>query len=322
MPQNTRTAETLTASIDAFIDALAFERRASQHTCSAYRRDLTATAQFFADRAITRWLDVTTADVRALAAQRHRQGRAATGIARILASLRSFYRWLIRHGEATDNPATDVRAPKRGERLPETIDVDDLNTALDQAPGSDIEIRDHALIELFYSTGVRLAEAVQLDIHDIDRRAGQARVIGKGKRERLVPIGSRAGSALENWLRIRPGWCDADQPALFISARGQRMARSSVARRLTHWATRHGLPVHLHPHKLRHSFATHFLESSGDLRAVQDLLGHSQIATTQIYTHLDFAHLAAVYDQAHPRAHDTRSSEDVSNTDPSDDLSD
>ncbi|NNC24302.1 tyrosine recombinase XerC [Salinisphaera sp. USBA-960] len=296
-------AESLTPTVDGFIEALTVERRASEHTCAAYQRDLIATAEFFAERGAARWTDITTTDVRALVAHRHRQGRAPAGIARLLASLRSLYVWLIRRGEADDNPAIDVRAPKRGERLPETVDVDDLSAALDQAPGSDVETRDHALIELLYSTGIRLAEAIGLDLTNIDLTNGQARVIGKGNRERIVPIGGRACGALRAWLPIRAGWRDADEPALFVSMRGSRLSRSSIAKRLTSWATRHGLPVHLYPHKLRHSFATHLLESAGDLRAVQDLLGHAQIATTQVYTHLDFSRLATVYDQAHPRAH-------------------
>lgn len=298
-------AQPLTPPIDAFVDALQFERRASQHTCAAYRRDLTAAAHFFSGRGTISWIEVTTLDVRALAAHRHRNGWAPGSIARMLASLRSLYVCLIHRGEARDNPAIDVRAPKRGERLPETIDVDDLNSALDQRPNSDIDIRDHALIELFYSSGIRLAEAIALDIDDLDQAGQQIKVTGKGNRERVVPVGARAREALQAWCRIRPGWCAADENALFVSKRGRRLSRSSVAKRLTAWAVSHDLPVHLHPHKLRHSFATHVLESSGDLRAVQELLGHSQIATTQIYTHLDFSRLAAVYDQAHPRARDS-----------------
>jgi len=309
-----RSSESLIEAVDLFIESLAFERRASSHTCAAYRRDLTATSEFMARRGYKRWIDVSTSDVRSLVAHRHRQGRAPAGIARVLASLRSFYTWLIRRGQANDNPAVDVRAPKSEQRLPETIDVDDLAAALDQPPANAIEIRDHALVELFYSTGMRLAEAIGLDQNDVELQSGQARVIGKGNQERLVPVGARACTALSAWLEIRQDWCVSDEPALFISNRGRRLARASVAQRLTRWATKHGLPVHLHPHKLRHSFATHVLESSGDLRAVQKMLGHARISTTQIYTHLDFSRLAAIYDQAHPRAHDPANPNDNRNT--------
>ncbi|HET7314934.1 tyrosine recombinase XerC, partial [Salinisphaera sp.] len=244
----------------------------------------------------------TVADVRELLAARHRGGAQPASLARLASALRSFYVWRMRQGISTDNPAADARAPKKPARLPETIDVDDLAAMLDAAPVDTLEIRDHAMLEMFYTAGIRLAEAVGLDAIDLDLAAGEARVIGKGDRQRTVPVGSRAALALERWLTERPHLAAPTETALFVSRRGTRLSRSSVAARMTRWAVGHGLPVHLHPHKLRHSFATHMLESSADLRAVQELLGHANIATTQIYTHLDFSHLARVYDAAHPRA--------------------
>lgn len=293
----------LSPRIETFLDHLAHERRVSAHTHGAYARDLRTAGKWLDERAINDWSRVDTADLREFVAARHRAGLKPASLARLISALRSFYVWQMREGLATRNPALDVRAPKRARKLPETADVDDLAAMLDVTPDSDIDIRDHALLELFYSAGVRLAEAVGLDVHDLDLAGGEARVLGKGARQRSVPIGSRAVAALRNWLRIRPQWAAAGENALFVSARGTRLSRSSVAARMSRWAQQHGLPVHLHPHKLRHSFATHLLESSADLRAVQELLGHANIGTTQIYTHLDFAHLAKVYDAAHPRAH-------------------
>lgn len=298
--ESARTA--LEADIDDYLAHLSHVRRASTHTIDGYARDLATAADYFADRGIAAWPRVATADVRELMAARHRSGAKPTSLARLASALRSFYLWQMRQGRAESNPAADVRPPKKPARLPETIDVDDLARMLDAMPGDMLEIRDHALLELFYTAGIRLAEAVGLDLADLDLAAGEARVLGKGNRQRSVPVGRRAHAALQRWLNERPSLAAGDESALFVSQRGTRLSRSSVARRMERWAIAHGLPVHLHPHKLRHSFATHMLESSADLRAVQELLGHANIATTQIYTHLDFAHLARVYDAAHPRA--------------------
>ncbi len=292
----------LRAHTESFVGHLSHEKRASPHTCSAYRRDLAAAAEWFDSRGIADWARVTPADVRELLAARHRAGLKPASLARLLSTLRSFYVWQMREGLARTNPAVDVRAPKRAAKLPETVDVDDLAAMLDVTPETAIDIRDHALLELFYSAGLRLAEVIGLDLGDVDLSAREARVLGKGARQRTVPVGTRAVYALTRWLAVRGHWAGVGEPALFVSQRGTRISRSSVAARMDAWARRHGLPVHLHPHKLRHSFATHVLESSADLRAVQELLGHAHITTTQIYTHLDFAHLAKVYDAAHPRA--------------------
>lgn len=289
--------------IEPFVDYVAHERRFSPHTRAAYRRDLTAAATAFADAGCRDWRAVDSHAVRQFVAARHRSGARSASIARQLSAVRSFYTWLMREGRAERNPAVDVRAPKQGRRLPKTVDVDALAAILDVVPERRIDIRDHALLELFYSAGVRLAEAVGLDVTDLDLPAHEAVVLGKGNRQRHVAIGARAATALQRWLGVRGEWAAADEPALFVSMRGTRLSRSSVGVRMQRWAQQHGLPVHLHPHKLRHSFASHLLESSGDLRAVQEMLGHAHISTTQIYTHLDFQHLAQVYDAAHPRAH-------------------
>lgn len=293
----------LDRAIAAYLAHLTDIRRASAHTVAGYARDLAAAADVLAGRGISDWTRVTTADVRELLAARHRGGARPASLARLASAVRSFYVWRMRQGLSDTNPAADVRAPKKPARLPETIDVDDLAAMLDATPADTLEVRDHAMLELFYTAGIRLAEAVGLDVTDLDLAAGEARVIGKGNRQRTVPVGSRAAAALQNWLAERPNLAAPDETALFVSRRGTRLSRSSVAARMERWAISHGLPVHLHPHKLRHSFATHMLESSADLRAVQELLGHANISTTQIYTHLDFSHLARIYDAAHPRAH-------------------
>lgn len=289
--------------LDAFLAHMDHERRLSEHTLNAYRRDLAAAATILAAAGRDDWAAVDSHDVRQMVSQRHRQGAQPASIARQLSALRSLYVWLMREGRAERNPAVDVRAPKQRRKLPKTIDVDALAAILDVVPERAIDIRDHALLELFYSAGLRLAEAVGLDLADVDLAARRAVVLGKGRRQRQIMIGARAAAALSRWLTVRGDWAAADEAALFVSSRGTRLSRSSVAVRMDHWARQHGLPVHLHPHKLRHSFASHLLESSSDLRAVQEMLGHAHISTTQIYTHLDFQHLARVYDAAHPRAH-------------------
>lgn len=287
---------------EEFLGHIAHERRFSKHTRDAYRRDLSSATMIFTGAGRHDWGEVDVHDVRRMVATRHRHGAEPASIARQLSALRSLYTWLMREDRVARNPAIDVRAPKRGRKLPKTIDVDALAAILDVVPERPIDIRDHALLELFYSGGLRLAEAVGLDVADIDLQARRAIVLGKGNRQRHVAIGTRAATALTQWLDVRRNWANSDQAALFVSQRGTRLSRSSVAARMDLWAHHHGLPVHLHPHKLRHSFASHLLESSGDLRAVQEMLGHAHISTTQIYTHLDFQHLARVYDDAHPRA--------------------
>lgn len=295
--------------IAQFCDYLRHERRGSTHTTSNYQRDLNAVAAWCAQQNID-WSSLDVNGVRSLVAARHRGGAAPASLARLLSSLRSFYNWRIREGLAANNPALDVRAPKRKRPLPKTLDADQVARLLDgpadnkagDKPATPVALRDCAIMELFYSSGLRLAELVGLDTRDLDISSADVQVLGKGNKQRRVPVGRQALAALQAWLVVRVQWAGVDEKALFVSQRGTRLSRSSVAQRLKYWARRQGLDANLHPHKLRHSFATHVLESSGDLRAVQEMLGHANISTTQIYTHLDFQRLAEVYDKAHPRA--------------------
>jgi integrase/recombinase XerC len=286
---------------EEFFQHLRTERRLSSHTLSNYRRDLRVAAEFCDRHQITRWRDLNGHQVRGFAAEQHRRGLSAVSIQRRLSALRSLFNFLLREGETGSNPAEGVRAPRGERRLPDALDVDTMQQLLSAAPEDPLEIRDLAMLELTYSSGLRLAELISLELDSIDRPEGQLRVTGKGTKTRILPVGRRALEALEAWLGERPALAREGEPALFVNRSGSRLSARTVQRRLDRWALRHGL-AKTHPHALRHSFASHLLESSGDLRAVQELLGHADIATTQVYTHLDFQHLARVYDQAHPRA--------------------
>lgn len=274
----------------------------SPHTQAAYRRDLESFARYLAETGLSDGGAVDAQTVRGFVAWLHRQGLNGRSIARALSALRGYFRHLMRLGLARDNPVVGVRAPKAQKRLPRVLSVDQAQQLLDSEPVSTLELRDVAMWELAYSCGLRVSELVGLDLAAVDLRAGEARVLGKGRRERLVPVGRHAIAAVARWLEARPAVAAPDEPALFVTRRGARLGVREVRTRLKAWAARQGLDVPLHPHMLRHSFATHVLESSGDLRAVQELLGHADIRTTQVYTHLDFQHLARVYDAAHPRA--------------------
>jgi integrase/recombinase XerC len=220
--------------------------------------------------------------------------------------LRGFFRFLIREKVLKRNPAADVTAPKAGKRLPGTLDADQMARLL-ELPGDDpLTVRDRAMLELLYSSGLRLAELVALDLGDVDDADATVRVTGKGAKTRIVPVGRKALAALRAWRRTRAGVAGPDEQALFVSRRGGRLRPRSVQDRIVHWARRQGMDRNVYPHLFRHSFASHLLESSGDLRAVQELLGHADVSTTQIYTHLDFQHLAQIYDQTHPRARSNR----------------
>jgi integrase/recombinase XerC len=246
------------------------------------------------------WEQVQDSDVRNYIAGRHKNGIGSKTIQRELAALRSFYQFLLKTSQVSHNPAQHVQAPKASKRLPHVIDVDQMAGMLNATPDSALEVRDLAMFELFYSSGLRLSELVMLDISDVDLLDGYLKVrFGKGGKQRQLPVGIKALGALKIWLASRPA--NNDQ-ALFVSMRGRRLSQRSVQQRLDRWGKKNGISEHLHPHMLRHSFASHLLEASQDIRAVQELLGHSNISTTQIYTHLDFQHLAAVYDQAHPRS--------------------
>ena len=287
--------------ISAFLDHLRIERRLSPRTLEAYRHDLISLDQHRAARELPGWDRLDTQHLRHFIASQHQQGLAPRSLQRLLSAIRSFYRFLQREGRAQQNPALDLRAPKAARPLPRTLDAD-LAAQLLDSPGEDdwLGRRDQAMLELFYSSGLRLSELAGLDIADLDLQQGEVRVTGKGNKTRVLPVGRMARRALQDWLSVRPASDQAAQP-LFVSQRGSALTPRAIQLRLR----RHGVErigQHLHPHMLRHSFATHLLESSGDLRAVQELLGHADISTTQIYTHLDFQHLAQVYDQAHPRA--------------------
>lgn len=290
--------------LDQYIQSLRSEKYYSPHTCSNYRRDLQRFHDFLQATGITQWQPVNYGDVSAYAAQRHRQGRKSRTIARELSSIRSFYQFLIRHGLVAKNPALEVSAPKSDKPLPKTCDAETLDQLLRVGNNEeDLLLRDVAIFELIYSSGLRLAELVGINLDDIDLQQRQLMVTGKGNKTRYLPVGARAVSAVQRWLGVRPGLCrDANQKALFLSKPGNRISARSVQSRLNRLIELQALGQKLSPHVLRHSFATHLLESSSDLRAVQELLGHANIATTQVYTHLDFQHLASVYDASHPRA--------------------
>ncbi len=288
--------------IGHYIDYLVRERGLSEHTIAAYRRDLDQLYLFIEERGIEDWNAVTISVARQFPALLHRRGMAASSIQRMLSAARSFYRFLVSAEAAQNNPFDAVQAPKSAKKLPTTLSVDELSQLLNAHDGTPISVRDRAMLELFYSSGLRLSELTALEHDGIDFSMQQVRVTGKGNKERIVPVGRKAIAAIKDWLLIRSDMAADGEAAMFVNQKGRRLSPRGIQYRLENWANKNGLGRHLHPHMLRHSFASHVLESSGDLRAVQEMLGHSDISTTQIYTHLDFQHLAKVYDQAHPRA--------------------
>jgi integrase/recombinase XerC len=288
------------AWVQDFLDYLASQRRASPHTLEAYRRDLSRLLEF---AAATPLAELAPQHVRRFAARLHGQGLGARSLARCLSAWRSLYRWLVRQHGLGVNPVEGIRAPRAPRKLPKTLSPDQTQALLDAEPQDLLEFRDRAMFELFYSSGLRLAELASLDVSGgLDLAQGQVTVTGKRRRTRVVPVGSKACAALAAWLGMRDDMAAVGEPALFVSRRGGRLSAGMIRVRLARWAQQQGLAVHVHPHMLRHSFASHVLQSSQDLRAVQELLGHASIRTTQVYTHLDFQHLAQVYDAAHPRA--------------------
>ena len=286
----------------AFLHHIRFEKGLSRHTVQAYRRDLAALRDYCIERELPCWTALCAADLRRFAVRAHRSGLAPRSVQRRLAGARSFFNYLQREGRLGANPASGIRAPRPPRDLPRTLDLDQITLLLD-IPGDDaLACRDRAILELIYSSGLRLAELAGLEVGGIDLRQGMVRVTGKGRKTRILPVGGKAIEAVRAWLPLRGELAAPEETALFVGARGRRIAASTIQARTAYWARRAGLPGNVHPHMLRHSFATHMLESSGDLRAVQELLGHADISTTQVYTHLDFQHLAKVYDRAHPRA--------------------
>jgi integrase/recombinase XerC len=288
--------------IERFLHHLQTERRLSANTRHHYRRDLLELQAFCAGSGIADWGGLSTHHVRQFAAQIHRRGLSGRSIQRRLSTLRGFYNYLLREQVVAGNPGHEVSAPKSARRLPDTLSVDDMSRLLAVEAVDPLDVRDLAILELMYSSGLRLSELVSLETPDMDLQARVLRVTGKGSKTRLVPIGRKAVAALQAWLRLRASLVADGEMAVFTGRTGRRLGARAVQQRVRRWAQRRGLPGDVHPHTLRHSFASHLLESSGDLRAVQELLGHADISTTQIYTHLDFQHLARVYDKAHPRA--------------------
>ena len=288
--------------IDGYLEHLRKERRLSPHTASNYLRDVVALADFLERGNVTDWKRVDSQHVRVFAARAHAGGLGPRSVQRRLSAVRGFFGYLAREGVAASNPAVDIRAPKAARRLPGTLDVDQINQLL-QIPGNDaLAVRDRAIMELFYSSGLRLAELVGLALTDVDLADRTVRVLGKGAKTRIVPVGRKACEAIRAWLKERAALSDIEETALFVNRNGSRLQPRAIQLRIAQWARRAGLPARVYPHLFRHSFATHLLESSKDLRGVQELLGHADISTTQVYTHLDFAHLARTYDASHPRA--------------------
>lgn len=295
---------TFAASAAAFLDYCRDVRRLSPHTLSNYRRDLDSLENALSRQQIYRAEQVQEAHIRHWVSGLHRRGLSGSSIQRGLSAARSLFNYLGRIAGYPRNPAAGVQAPRQPRRLPKTLDPDQLQQYLTFADDNPAARRDRAMAELFYSSGLRLAELVSLDIDDIDRQEHLLQVTGKGRKTRNVPVGRVAVAAIDSWLEVRPSITpDPDAArALFISSRGRRISLRNTQARLRLQGRRSGMRQDVHPHMLRHSFASHMLESSGDLRAVQELLGHANIGTTQIYTHLDFQHLSKIYDAAHPRA--------------------
>lgn len=303
----------LSEPLTQFIEHLSSERRQALATCRNYERDTLRLAHYLSQQQVLDWSELDLSRLRRYIAELSRAGLGGRSIARHLSSIRRLYDYLLREKKVRDNPALDVRAPKTAKRLPGVADVDQINHLLNAESDDPLEVRDHAMFELMYSSGLRLSELVGLDCSGIDMNSGEVRVLGKGGKERILPVGRQALKSLQNWLALRVSLAAEGQSALFVSQRGGRISNRSVQVRLRRWGMAKGADQRLYPHLLRHSFASHLLESSGDLRAVQELLGHADIATTQIYTHLDFQHLAKVYDQSHPRARRRPGQEKVDN---------
>lgn len=308
----------LAAAVAAHLEYLQVVRRAPRSSLAGSRQDLQRFLEFAVERGLDNPAKIDVHAVRAYVARRSRLGLAPVSVRRELSSLRSFFRALCRNGVLQANPAAEVRAPKAQRRLPSAFEAEPLNNALNQLPDGALECRDRAMAELLYSCGLRLGELQPLQMQQFDAGLGELRVTGKGGKTRVLPVGRQAREALQAWLAVRapppPGLGDA----VFPGRAGEPLSRSAIAGRLKLWARRAGLEGRVHPHRFRHAFATHLLEASGELRAVQELLGHANLATTQIYTHLDFERLARVYDGAHPRAR-TKIEPDVAEQHPGDD---
>ena len=295
-------ANFLVPLIAEYCDHLAQEKHYSPNTIASARRDLGLFADYCGKARITALDPIDLHTVRGFIAALHRDGRQPVSLHRYLSNLRGFFSYQIRRGRMAANPGVGVRAPKFRRKLPGVITADELTTALDQPAQGEDDIRDSAIVELFYSCGLRLSELHGLNAGDLGAGQSELTVMGKGRKERVVLVGKPARQAVDAWLHLRVKRAAVGENALFTGRSGGRLSKAGIGLAVKRWAIRHGLNSHLHPHRLRHSFATHLLENSGDLRGVQELLGHANLSTTQIYTHLDWKHLARVYDQAHPRA--------------------
>jgi integrase/recombinase XerC len=288
-----------------FLTHLEIERRLASHTLENYRRDLANIIEYCTKNSVEDWPALDAKHIRQWLAARHRQGIGGRSLARNLSVLRSFLRYLVGEDQLKNNPAQGISAPKTARKLPEPLDTDEMSRLLTLQPGDaedPLSLRDIAMLELTYSSGLRLAELLSLNLGDINLTDGSVPVTGKGNKMRIVPVGRYARDAIKHWLQQRATLANTGEPALFVGRHGGRLTPRAVQQRFRRHGLRQGIASRVHPHKLRHAFASHLLESSGDLRAVQELLGHTDIATTQIYTHLDFQHLAEVYDKTHPRA--------------------
>ena len=274
----------------------------SVHTQQAYARDLRQLVDWCKSANISNWSHLDSRLLQKYIAQRHRQGMNGKSLQRNLSSIRRFFDYLEKRDLVDNNPARGLMPPKSEKRLPKLLDVDEAAQLLEFDEDDPLQIRDRALFELMYSSGLRLSELVALDTNSLDLTDRVVTVVGKGRKTRVVPVGRLAIKAIQRWLQHRQAMAKTDETALFVSQRGTRLGHRSIQKRIRDRAIQQGLNTHVHPHMLRHSFASHMLESSSDLRAVQELLGHADISTTQVYTHLDFQHLAKVYDAAHPRA--------------------
>lgn len=297
----TRSAEALFQRCEVYLRYLRVERQLSPLTVDNYQRQLQVICDFFQQANLSEWSQLTPPLIRAMAAKSRRAGLKASSLALRLSALRSFLDWQVSQGLLPANPAKGIATPRAGRPLPKNIDVDDVNQLLNIDLNDPLSVRDRTMLEVMYGGGLRLSELVNLNCQHLELELGEVWVTGKGSKERRLPIGSTAITWLVRWLEMRELFLPQDD-AVFISQQGKRISTRNVQKRFAQWGVLQGLSTHIHPHKLRHSFATHMLESSGDLRAVQELLGHANLSTTQIYTHLDFQHLASVYDAAHPRA--------------------
>ena len=287
---------------DKFLQFLETEKRYSQHTVENYSKDIDDLESFCGAKKINGWDEIKPHHLRTYASQIFIDGLGARSIQRKLSAIRSFMNYLVRENLLRTNPADGIKTPKAPKKLPGVLDVDQINQLLNIKETDPISLRDKAIMELLYSSGLRLAELVALNPIDLNIQDRSLTVIGKGNKKRMLPIGSKAIDAIKAWIQIRSQIAAPDEEALFVGNRGNRLSRRSIQSRINHWSKKNGLTQDVYPHLLRHSFATHLLEASGDLRAVQELLGHKDISTTQVYTHLDFQHLAETYDKAHPRS--------------------